>query len=130
MRALNLPRRDKVDDHRLRRVEYPGQAADGETPADRQGGAVQVVKPPGIPGEEPLVGGVEAVQQERNPHLSPVGVAGDNKIKAAALVELRQLRPVAEEDGERPLLQPRPAGLPLFQPPHPRQRSGWSGPGP
>ena len=43
MRALNLPRRDKVDDHRLRRVEYPGQAADGETPADRQGGAVQVV---------------------------------------------------------------------------------------
>ena len=63
MRALNLPRRDKVDDHRLRRVEYPGQAADGETPADRQGGAVQVVKPSGIPGEEPLVGGVEAVSR-------------------------------------------------------------------
>ena len=98
-RALSAGIWRQVNDDNFRGIEHPGNGVGISQPSgDNHGTAPIPVKAGGVPWEDSLLRGKHSLAEQRNPHLSAVGVAGQNQINVpVAQVIFKQMRIVTQK---------------------------------
>ncbi len=104
------------DHHQLRGIKNAGQAVKAEAAADDHGCMAQRIASPGIAGKQALVRGEKSVAKAWDTHLSAVGMAGNDQIKAAFFVKACKLRTMGEQDRVELRADTGAAGAKLFPP--------------